>query len=235
MKATTRRRQDSSSGYQCGDESSARLLAVALERFGEQGFEGASTRDIAERAGLNAPALNYYFRNKHGLYLACVEYMTQRVSEALSPAIEQAEATVAGGADRETLIEAFCALHRSIAQLMLRSPETAGWRKFYAREQAGLGPGDGEQQMHAVVGQRLLAVTCTLVARLRGQTEVDQASTLRAITLHGQLLPFHLTPGVTLAALGWQDFAGERFEQVIEMVCEQTRTLLLGIAPLSIN
>ncbi len=226
MKARTRRRQDSSGGYQCGDESSARLLAVALERFGEQGFEGASTRDIAERAGLNAPALNYYFSNKRGLYLACVAYMTHHISEALAPAIEQAEAVIAAGGEREALIEAFCTLHRSIAELMLRSPETASWRKFHSREQAGLGPGDGERQVHELVGQRLLAVTCALIARLRGQAEIDEASTLRAITLHGQLLPFHLTPGIALEALGWRDFEGERFDCVIEMVCEQTRILL---------
>lgn len=229
MSATKRRRQESHGGYQCGDESSARLLAVALERFGEQGFEGASTRDIAERAGLNAPALNYYFSNKRGLYLACVEHMTQRIGEALAPAIEQAEATLAAEADREALIEAFCALHRSIAELMLRSPETAGWRKFHAREQAGLGPGDGQRLIQQVVGQRLLGVTCALVARLRGQVEIDEASTLRAITLHGQLLPFHLTPGMTLDTLGWPDFAGERFEKVIDMVCEQTRALLRAL------
>lgn len=229
MKATTRRRQDSGGGYSCGDESSARLLAVALERFGEQGFEGASTRDIAERAGLNAPALNYYFSNKRGLYLACVEHMTQHIHEALSPAIEQAETLLADGADGEVLIEAFCALQRSIGELMLLSPESAGWRKFYAREQAGLGPGDGERQVQDMVGRRLLGVTCTVVARLRGQAEADAASTVRAMTLLGQLLPFHMTRNLAAQALGWNEFDAERFELLIGIVCEQTRVLLRGI------
>lgn len=44
-----------------------------MEAFGEHGFAGASTRDIASRAGVNAPALQYYFENKEGLYRTCVE------------------------------------------------------------------------------------------------------------------------------------------------------------------
>jgi len=35
-----------------------------MRLFGEKGYEGASTRDIAAAAGVNAPALQYYFDNK---------------------------------------------------------------------------------------------------------------------------------------------------------------------------
>jgi AcrR family transcriptional regulator len=38
-----------------------RILAAALEVFAEQGFDGARTRDIAERAGANLGLLTYYF------------------------------------------------------------------------------------------------------------------------------------------------------------------------------
>ena len=51
-------------GYARGDETRLRITEAAIELFGEYGFDGASTRDIAARAGVNAPALQYYFENK---------------------------------------------------------------------------------------------------------------------------------------------------------------------------
>ncbi|MFP3616373.1 TetR family transcriptional regulator, partial [Paraburkholderia sp. SIMBA_050] len=70
---TPRHRPAAEGGYQRGEETRAKIIEAALSLFGERGFEGASTRDIAEHAGVNAPALVYYFDNKEGVYQACVE------------------------------------------------------------------------------------------------------------------------------------------------------------------
>jgi AcrR family transcriptional regulator len=49
-----------------------RILAAALEVFAERGFDGARTRDIAERAGANLGLLPYYFGGKLQLWRAAV-------------------------------------------------------------------------------------------------------------------------------------------------------------------
>ncbi len=49
-----------------------RILAAALEVFAERGFDGARTRDIAERAGANLGLLTYYFTDKQALWKAAV-------------------------------------------------------------------------------------------------------------------------------------------------------------------
>jgi len=49
-----------------------RILTAALEVFAEQGFDGAKTRDIAERAGANLGLINYYFEGKPKLWQAAV-------------------------------------------------------------------------------------------------------------------------------------------------------------------
>lgn len=46
------------------------LLEAAGEVFAEQGFHGATIREITSRAGVNIPAVNYYFRDKDELYVA---------------------------------------------------------------------------------------------------------------------------------------------------------------------
>ena len=51
-----------------GQETREALLAAAAEEFAEKGFEGASTRGICARAGVNAALANRYFGTKESLY-----------------------------------------------------------------------------------------------------------------------------------------------------------------------
>jgi len=45
-----------------------RILHAALDVFAERGFEGARTREIAARAGVNLGLLSYYFGDKDALW-----------------------------------------------------------------------------------------------------------------------------------------------------------------------
>jgi len=47
-----------------------RLLEVAEKLFAEKGFDGVGVREITALAGCNVSAVNYYFKNKQGLYMA---------------------------------------------------------------------------------------------------------------------------------------------------------------------
>jgi TetR/AcrR family transcriptional regulator len=47
-----------------------RLLDAALLEFSANGFEGASTRSIAKRAGCHQPQINYHFDSKEALWEA---------------------------------------------------------------------------------------------------------------------------------------------------------------------
>jgi TetR/AcrR family transcriptional regulator len=54
------------------DGTRERILAAALEVFAERGFDGARTREIAERAGANLGLIKYYFEGKEQLWKAAV-------------------------------------------------------------------------------------------------------------------------------------------------------------------
>ena len=81
-------------GYARGEETRARIVTAALRMFGERGFDGASTRDIATSAGVNAPALQYYFDNKEGVYLACAEHIVKCVWDCMSDVVSRAELAI---------------------------------------------------------------------------------------------------------------------------------------------
>src|SRR6185369_14635446 len=71
-------------------EARERILAAALDVFAERGFDGARTRDIAERAGANLGLLTYYYGGKERLWKAAVmrafEELQADVAEATAPA-----------------------------------------------------------------------------------------------------------------------------------------------------
>jgi AcrR family transcriptional regulator len=50
-----------------------RLLAAAQDAFAENGFKGATVRDICRAAGANVAAVNYYFGGKEQLYIEAVK------------------------------------------------------------------------------------------------------------------------------------------------------------------
>ena len=55
----------------------AQILRAALESFAERGYERASLRDIAARAGITHPALLHHFASKEELFAAAIEQHEQ--------------------------------------------------------------------------------------------------------------------------------------------------------------
>ncbi len=56
-----------------------RLLEVAGQVFADQGFERATGKEICERAGMNAAAINYYFGGMEGLYVEVLVEAKERL------------------------------------------------------------------------------------------------------------------------------------------------------------
>ena len=49
-------------------DSREAILGVAGDIFSERGYEAATIKEITDRAGVNVASVNYYFRDKLGLY-----------------------------------------------------------------------------------------------------------------------------------------------------------------------
>jgi AcrR family transcriptional regulator len=58
------------------------LLQAAAEAFAQSGLDGATTREIAARAGLNEVTLYRHFKNKEGLLAAVVERTFEQAPES---------------------------------------------------------------------------------------------------------------------------------------------------------
>ena len=227
MNDTKRLRRPSAGGYVRGDETRLRIIEAAIESFGEHGFDGASTRDIAARAGVNAPALQYYFENKEGVYRACAEYLADSSWVTLEPVVNHATDVLSKDSDIPVLIDAFIRIQEAIADRMfVKACGTSNQRLFFTREQAGHEPTIASEIMMRRVRQPLNDVGSRLIARITGAKPDDQLTLIRMLSLHGQLLMFHVAPRTTLALLGWKDIDAEKGDLLKATVRTQTQILL---------
>jgi AcrR family transcriptional regulator len=96
------------------DDTREGILAAALEAFTEKGFDGATARDIAARAGVNHGLIRYHFGNKQKLWQAAVDRAFEKLGEALEATGEPEE-----GDERER----FRRLLRSYVHFVARNPE----------------------------------------------------------------------------------------------------------------
>ncbi|MGN6804356.1 MAG: CerR family C-terminal domain-containing protein [Trinickia sp.] len=226
MNEMKRGRRPAQGGYARGDETRLRIIHAAIELFGERGFDAASTRDIAARAGVNAPALQYYFANKEGVYRACAEHIAGIVWERFAPVVQSANEKLASGADTAALIDAFIDIQRVIAERMFLSPATASQRLFFVREQTGQEPSIASEILQTRMRAPLNRVGTELVARIGGTRIDDPVTRIRLLSLHGQMMVFNVAPRSALTLLEWTQIDAEKSALIQRTIEAQTRALL---------
>lgn len=116
-----------------GEEVRERVLHAALECFGAFGFEGTSTRAVAERAGLSHPLLLYHFESKDQLWRSTIADVIVHYRAELEDRIAKAGRKDAGAA-LHAFIENFVRfsarvpqLHRIMTQESTQGSERIHW------------------------------------------------------------------------------------------------------------
>jgi AcrR family transcriptional regulator len=71
-----------------GTDTKAALLEAARAVFSEQGYDGATVRAIATRAGVDAAMVNHWFGSKEGLFVKAVLQLPFDPSELLERLVE---------------------------------------------------------------------------------------------------------------------------------------------------
>lgn len=81
---------DDDAGATKGERTAARILDAAESVFAEAGFQGASLRAIARRAGIQQPGLYNHFASKRDLYAAVLDRALTPMATAMSEAMRGA-------------------------------------------------------------------------------------------------------------------------------------------------
>ncbi len=102
-------------------ETRDRILQAALEAFAERGFDGASTREIAARAGVHHALIKYHYENKDSLWRAAVIFLFMRqAAEFEAPGPEHYPDARAYARDRLRRRADYWARHPEHARLMVQ-------------------------------------------------------------------------------------------------------------------
>jgi AcrR family transcriptional regulator len=217
-------------GYQRGEETRARIVEAAVAVFGERGYEGASTRDIATAAGVNAPAIQYYFDGKEGVYLECVEHLIKLLWHKMGDSVEAAEAALAQTPLKDqALIDASLGILGAVVSTIQDSPQTTAWRAFLDLHQTGLCPESASMAFEDRFKKRIGVVVRLLIAGLSGYAVEDERTVIHSMALFSQGLAFRVQKPKLLEALKWAEVGPQEMEQVRDVVLTQARFTLEGL------
>lgn len=172
-----------------GEETMRRILDAAIEVFAAAGYEGASTRALADRAKVNLPAIQYYFGSKEGLYRAAIGQIVTMVEDHLAPAAAQAAEALAGPRDPDRLFAALYAVLDAFTALVTSHRASASHSTFISRAeiegQAAL------ELLHDTVTRLGVRPAMEVVARLLERSAEDEEILVRTLAILGQIFIFH--------------------------------------------
>jgi len=172
-----------------GEDARRRILETALDLFAAQGYEGASTRQIAEGAGVNLPAIQYYFGSKEGLYRAIIEDIaadTDRYMADLEPRVSAA--LDAPETSREEVAALLCEMLVTFVVLVTSGTQVESRRLIYARAEIEETP--GLDILHENGMRQIFNPCLGLLSRLHGKPVTDQEMIVRTLALIGQVVIF---------------------------------------------
>lgn len=146
------------------DETRARILAIATQRFSAEGTK-ASSREVAREAGVSLATIHYHFGSKQGLHDACISAMDEAFSRLRAELV-----ALAGGGSLEEVIEQavrrsyrFALEHQAGVRLTTRAAIDSG--SIDPARQAGLlvpGLSEGAELLSALTGAPLEPLRLTL-------------------------------------------------------------------------
>ncbi|PIE24394.1 MAG: hypothetical protein CSA62_03700 [Planctomycetota bacterium] len=208
-----------------------RLVEAAIASFSERGFEGASTRLIAERAEANQALISYHFAGKEGLYRAAMRHIGERLREKMRPAYEAAQADLsrfeASAEVPQALVEEIVEHISSIVLAFLDfmvDEETASWAGMVVREQQQ--PTESFDELY----ENGISAMVQLLARLIWVAERGRRSRqdclLQTVSILSMVLTFRVSRETILRDLGWKDIHTQQLHRIQDHLRRNIRILL---------
>jgi AcrR family transcriptional regulator len=203
-----------------------RLLDTAIDHFGRQGIEGASTRAIAAAAGTTMSSITYHYGSKQGLYLAAARHIADRMGERMAPALAVAETRRGEGEGPDAAMTSLLAIVDRFVEVMVH-PDSASWARFVVREQ--MEPTEAFDVLYGGVMGRLVDHLSSLIVRIgEGRCDASEAR-LRTLAIVGQALVFRVARATLLRATAWTDVDPDGASAIRDVVRAHTRAILTSI------
>jgi AcrR family transcriptional regulator len=211
-----------------GDQTRERILEAAIEVFAAEGYEGASTRALAAKAGVNQPAIQYHFASKEGLYQAAIQSIAAQIEAHMGgPAAAVMTALKDKKLTQEALFDLLFWMLDTFADMVIQgtAPEACGAFLSRAEVENSSALNPFSQTIHA----QLIVPCASIVGRLLGKSAQNETVIMRTLCLLGQVLVFkNKGPDRNLRrALGWTEFKPKQIKLAKSLIREQTKAMIL--------
>lgn len=214
-----------------GEETKLRIVIAAIQMFADQGYEGASTRQLAAHAAVNLASLTYYFDGKPSLYKAALDYVVEEINQVLRPNAERVNSLLAAESStalsKNALYQLLYAVLDQWTDLHLGRtgrPWDKNWSKLMKRAEVDP-PVDG-MALYQTTTELILKPCSALIGRLLGKDPADEECVLLAMSMLGQVSHFRPQRNGHVAANGWNEITAERHERLTELFRRNVHAIL---------
>lgn len=202
---------DRSGSNASAEQTRAALVQAGLRLFGEHGYAGTSTRDIAATAKANIGSIAYHFGGKEGLRAACAEHIVAAIGTLAAQAMEsKVEPSRMDAADAERQLEQI--LERMVT-FIVASREAGEIVQFILRELAQ--PTAALDIIYNGVFLPMHKRLCGIWAAATGEAAESDATKLTVFTLIGQVVYFRIGRLAVQRRMGWADIGPAQASQLV--------------------
>lgn len=200
-----------------------KLLSAALDVFGRYGFDGTSTRQLSEAAGVNLQAIPYYFGGKEGLYVATAEYLVTRIERHIGGLQQRIgthlmELAAAGQGLDEEQARLFLTDMATTMVGLLVSKESEPWARFIIREQ--MEPTEAFARVYQGLMRPLIEMARQMIGTILREDPASEHVRLRTLAFVGNIMVFRLAHAAVLAQMEWQSIGSEQLQTLRNLVAE---------------
>lgn len=199
-------------------DARTRLLSVAERLFAERGLKSTSIRELANEAGVNIAAVNYYFRSKEELYVEVLRHAMRRSGDAqpsFNRILDEAVANGSAEAARE-------GIRRFVEVFVTTLYDTDGCPNYSAAlmSQEMLHPTGALKSVIDEFIRPKFKVLSQLIRQARPDLTVQREVAMYCMSIVAQCLHVHFTMPVSLELAQWEKLTPARVKYLADHVAE---------------
>lgn len=200
-----------------------RLLEAALDIFGRDGYEAATTRAIAREAGANIAAIPYYYNGKEGLYRAVVSRIVELIREQIDEPMRRINKQTFEESDKAAAQDTLEMMLTRMIKFMVGSSQGVRVARIILREQMY------PTAAYDLIFKNFMAPAMNTLARLimiiTGNTS-ERTAKLRALAIVGQIMAFRVARESIVRSLDLHGYDAAELEEIRAIILEHTRNTL---------
>lgn len=202
-----------------GETVKSLLIEAAGKAFGESGYDAVGVRDICRAAKVNVAAINYYFGDKRGLYVACLRHAQSCRVEDIASGRWPAEFTP---------IDKLRGFIRAMLESKLDSTRPAWHLEMMLREMAR--PTDACREIVEDYIRPMAEALAEILRELLPGAQRNQQTWMIGFSIVAQVLFYHVNQPVIRLLMGEESYGSLSLDGLTDHIT-QFSLAAIGLAP----